>query len=93
MLLLRTFINAPKVYILYQSESGKYIRFTENGPQIFCGDNSDQKGYITNVVSAWKYYREEQLRECRINDKIVIACLDNRPMERYNRDYNVPIKH
>lgn len=93
LLLVRAFIMAPRVDIFYQNENGKYIRFTGKGQQILYGDNSDQKGYITNVVPVWNYYREEQLREYVVNDQIMIARCDNEPLERYNMDYNVPIKH
>ena len=74
--------------VFYKDDTG-YTRFVEEGPETFAGDNSDGKGIIRNVVSAWEYYSEEQLCECMLNNKFMAICvLDWAPLDKYNKDYN-----
>lgn len=79
--------------IFYKGENS-YIRFWMKGNEIFAGDGSDGKEELHNIVSAWKYYQEEQLFES-VNDKGEPVICDRAgvgeddPLERYNQDYNL----
>lgn len=74
--------------VFYKDNTG-YTRFLEEGPVTYAGDNSDGKGFIRNVVSIWEYYSEDQVMECRVNDKFMsIGILDMNPINQYNKDYN-----
>lgn len=42
-------LNTEQFDIFYKDETG-YTRFVEEGPETFVGDNSDGKGFISNVV-------------------------------------------
>ena len=41
--------------IFYKVDNG-YKRFLDNGSEILLGDNSDGKGFIENIVSAFDYF-------------------------------------
>ena len=79
--------------IFYKDDNG-YTRFFMEGNETFAGDGSDGKGKLYNIVSAWDYYREDELCEM-VNDKgepvIANAIEDgeNNPLRRYNQDYNL----
>lgn len=81
-------ISFQEFDIFYLGENG-YTRFTNEGPETFKGDDSDGKGLIDNVVSAWEYYNEEELREEKINDSFfAIVATTIEPLKKYNNDYN-----
>ncbi len=74
--------------IFYKTENG-YIRFREEGPITFLGDNSDGRGIIKNVISAWDYFSEDELVEVMINDSFMaILPLNKEPLKRYEKDYS-----
>ena len=52
------------------------------------GDNSDGRGYIKNVVSAWDYCSEEELFEGIINGEFWSILDNSNGLEKYNEDYN-----
>ena len=82
-------ISGQQYDLFYLDENG-YIRFLEEGPETFKGDNSDGKGTIDNVVPAWDYFGEDDLTEVLVNDKFyMISCSSIEPLERYNQDYNL----
>ncbi len=81
-------ISSEQFDVFYKDDTG-YTRFVEEGPETFAGDNSDGKGTIRNVVSAWEYYSEEQIFECMLDNKFMAICvLDMNPLYKYNEDYN-----
>lgn len=79
--------------IFYKDEKG-YTRFLMDGNETFVGDGSDGKGKLYNIVSAWDYYRDNELCEIE-NDKGEPAICDvsgkneDDPLHKYNRDYNL----
>ena len=85
--------SQQEVDIFYKDENG-YTRFFMEGNETFVGDGSDGKGKLYNIVSAWDYYRDNELCEME-NDKGESAICDedgeneNNPLHRYNRDYNL----
>lgn len=81
-------ISSELFDIFYKDDNG-YTRFVEKGPETFAGDNSDGKGIVRNVVSIWKYYSEEQVFECMLNNEFMAICvLDTKPLYKYNDDFN-----
>lgn len=81
-------LSTEQYDIFYKDDTG-YIRFVEEGPETFVGDNSDGKGIIRNIVPIWNYYSEDQLFEATINNEFVaIVTLDLDPLKKYNQDYN-----
>lgn len=82
-----------KFDIFYKDENG-YTRFFMEGNETFVGDGSDGKGKLYNIVSAWDYFREDELSEME-NDKGEPAICDeageneDNPLYKYNMDYNL----
>lgn len=89
ILMTKTLISSEQIDIFYKDENG-YTRFLDDGPEVFAGDNSDGKGFIKNVVSIWKYYKEDQVEEGKINDNFM-AILPKviEPLYDYNKDFNL----
>ncbi len=89
ILMTKTLISSEQIDIFYKDENG-YTRFLDDGPEVFAGDNSDGKGFIKNVVSIWKYYKEDQVEEGKINDSFM-AILPKviEPLYDYNKDFNL----
>lgn len=75
--------------VFYKDNKG-YTRFLESGPETFVGDNSDGKGIIGNIIPIWKYYSEDQVFECLVNDEFKAICVtDMSPLNKYDEDYNM----
>lgn len=95
---LRLFIRKKMVSnqvcdIFYKIDNG-YKRFLDNGSEILLGDNSDGKGFIENIVSAFEYYKEDEIFESIINSEPVIAVTTMKPFGKYVEDYNLEMhKH
>lgn len=74
--------------LFYKDENG-YTRFTEDGTFTLAGDNSDGKGILSNIISAWEYYTEEQVKEAIINGShLVIMVHDTIPLYWYSKSCN-----
>ena len=85
---LDSIIDYEEADLFYKDEKG-YIRFGDEGPEIFVGDDSDGKGLIQNVIPVWDYYSEEELKEALANDTFTIIVVTTmEPLEKYNDDYN-----
>ncbi len=81
-------ISFDQYDVFYKDDMG-YTRFVEEGPETFAGDNSDEKGFIRNVVSIWDYYSEEQVFECMLNNQFMAICVsDTDPLNKYINDCN-----
>lgn len=85
---LDSIVTYEEVDIFYKDENG-YTRFVEEGPETFVGDDSDEKGFIRNIVPIWDYYSEEEVKEVLVNDTFIsIVCTTMEPIKKYNDDYN-----
>ena len=74
--------------IFYKVDNG-YKRFLDNGSEILLGDNSDGKGFIENIVSAFDYYKEDEIFETVINSEPMIVARTMKPLGKYVEDYNL----
>lgn len=86
-LVRRGVIEYNEVDIFYKDEKG-YTRYIEEGPDTYVGDNSDGRGVITNVVSAWDYCSEEDLMEAMVNGEFMAIVDKGKGLAKYNKDYN-----
>lgn len=80
-------VEYNEVDIFYKDENG-YTRYIGEGPDTYAGDNSDGRGYIKNVVSAWDYYSEEDLLEAMVDEKFIAIVDKGKGLEKYNKDFN-----
>ena len=81
-------VNNEQHDLFYKDENG-YTRFTEEGTDTFAGDNSDGKGIIKNIVSAWDYYPEQEVKEAVINgEHLAIMVHDPIPLFWYSQKYS-----
>ena len=86
---IRGIISSEQQFDVFYKDDTGYTRFVEEGPETFAGDNSDGKGIISNIVSIWEYYSEEQVTECMVNNDFWVICVsDMDPIYKYNEDYN-----
>ena len=84
----KNIITSEQFDVFYKDERG-YTRYEKEGTETFAGDNSDGKGFIKNIVSIWKYYSEDQVKEVLVNDNFMaIATTIVAPMYMYNNHYN-----
>lgn len=81
------FISTEQVDIFYRTRFG-YVRYSDEGPELFVGDNSDGKGTICNIVPILDYYNEEQIGEATYGNSRIIVVDDIEPLRKYNNDYN-----
>lgn len=82
--------NQPEVVV--KSKEG-YIYFTDDGTKAIAvtmvGDNSDGKGYVSDVVSAWDYFNEKDFFEAKA-DGIWMIAIETSAQEkiyRYNEEH------
>lgn len=85
------FLFTQEYDIFYKDEKG-YTRFLMEGNETFAGNGLDGKGFLYNIVSAWKYYKEEDLCETTNSkgEECIASTIDptEDPIEQYNLDYN-----
>ena len=84
-------ITSENYDIFYLDENG-FTRFVEEGTETFKGDNSDGKGNFINIVSAWDYFKDDELFEADVNGFKMIVADNVEPLDRYNEDYNLKQK-
>lgn len=88
-----TGLSKCTTFAVFYKEGDVYLRFYEDGMETYAGDNSDGMGILTNVVSVWDYFSEDELYETRIVDgTMVIGVTDVRPAYKYYHEYNVGCK-
>ena len=82
-------------YDIFYMDNNGYNRYNlENGIDTIIGDNSDGKGLIINVVSAWEYFDDDDIVEGLLDDSTRILCIKNiKSLEHYNFDYNINMKN
>ena len=78
-------IDTEECDLFYKGENG-YICFNDEIETII-GDNSDGKGTIVDLVSAWDYFTEDDLYEIVENDIPIILSNNVDPLLEYNNDY------
>ncbi len=83
-------IDREETDLFYLSENG-YTCF--NGEiETIVGDNSDGKGTIKELVSAWDYFDEDELYETIENGIPVIVSTSIDPLLNYNSDYECKLE-
>ena len=78
------------MYDIFYKEGDVYLHFCEDGVETYVGDNSDGMGVLTNIVSVWDYFSEDELYETRLADgTVVIGVADEGPAYKYYHEYNM----
>ena len=84
-----TEISKTSAFDVFYKQSAEYLRFFEDGVATYAGDDSDGMGLLTNVVSVWKYFSEDELYEAQLEDGTwVIGMTDEWPAHEYYMEYN-----
>lgn len=88
-----TKLSKCTTFDVFYKEGDVYLRFYEDGVETYAGDNSDSMSLLTNVVSVWDYFSEDELYETRLADgTMVIGVTDEGPAYKYYHEYNAHCK-
>ena len=88
-----TELSKTSTFDVFYKQGAVYLRFYEDGVGEYAGDNSDGMGLLTNVVSAWAYFSEDELYEAQLEDGTwVIGITDEWPGHEYYMEYNARCK-
>lgn len=84
-----TEFSKTSTFDVFYKQGAEYLQFYEDGVATYAGDDSDGMGLLTNVVSVWKYFSEDELYEAQLEDGTwVIGITDEWPAQEYYMEYN-----
>lgn len=88
-----TELSKTSTFDVFYKQCAVYLRFYEDGVGEYAGDDSDGMGLLTNVVSVWKYFSEDELYEAQLEDGTwIIGITDEWPGLEYYMEYNACCK-